>query len=464
MSVLPPVLTQSQALSGLECKRRAWGLTRTTGSASSMQRELRVESRRRLIDAALHLHAPHADRNVEASNGLVSVTADAVEAGRTLFAVRSGASIKTHHIDLLAIQWWTLRTAGFDIDTCLVLHVNPQHRAPGPEPLFVKHDVTRAVRTAAAELASEVQALQSIVTGGRPEPEPGSHCNRPFVCPYFDDCHTGASTDPLSDLYRVKERLLRRLRSTGVTRIQDIPEDFPLPAVAKRQRNAIQAGHAVVDSRLSDALDRVEAPVAFIDFEAIQPAIPAWEGCRPFEAIPVQVSIHLVDCDGTVEHHEWIVSGPEDPRTELARLVAPVVSRATTLVAYYAQFENSMLKALAAHADGTNRDALIAANERFVDLLPMIRDHVYHPEFRGRFNLKTVVSALLPDLAYDDLAVNRGDIAGLLLEEYILHGQPTDAPARAALLDDLLAYCRRDTLTLLRLVELLRRMAAEPTH
>ena len=46
-----------------------------------------------------------------------------------------------------------------------------------------------------------------------------------------------------------------------------------------------------------------------------------------------------------------------------------------------------------------------AAFDRTVDLLPVVRNHAYHPDFRGSFSLKSVVPALLPHLAYDDLEV-----------------------------------------------------------
>ena len=36
--------------------------------------------------------------------------------------------------------------------------------------------------------------------------------------------------------------------------------------------------------------------------------------------------------------------------------------------------------------------------DRLVDLLPVIRDYVYHPDFGGSFSLKSVLPALVPEL------------------------------------------------------------------
>jgi hypothetical protein len=87
-----------------------------------------------------------------------------------------------------------------------------------------------------------------------------------------------------------------------------------------------------------------------------------------------------------------------------------------------------------------------------------MRGFVYHPEFGGRFGLKAVTAALLPELAYGDLEVRAGGQASILLADLILYGEPADPSAQEALRADLLAYCKRDTETL---VALLRRLRAE---
>jgi hypothetical protein len=131
---------------------------------------------------------------------------------------------------------------------------------------------------------------------------------------------------------------------------------------------------------------------------------------------------------------------------------------AATLVAYHASFEASVIRQLIAAATPADAKVLTEANRRFVDLLPIVRNHVYHPDFRGRFGLKGVVEALLPTLSYADLQVSRGDEASLLLEALILHGRPNDTSKRSAIRDSLLAYCERDTLVMVQLDALLHEL------
>ena len=148
-----------------------------------------------------------------------------------------------------------------------------------------------------------------------------------------------------------------------------------------------------------------------------------------------------------------------DPRPALSRWVAEAIEGAATLVAYHATFEQNILARLASFAPEREAAILLDSRERFVDLLPMMRDYVYHPDFRGRFNLKTIVSVLLPDLAYSNLKVQRGDVASMLLEDFIVHNEPHEASERSVRRGELLRYCERDTLALVELVRLLRASA-----
>jgi Domain of unknown function(DUF2779) len=92
--------------------------------------------------------------------------------------------------------------------------------------------------------------------------------------------------------------------------------------------------------------------------------------------------------------------------------------------------------------------------ERLWDLWPFMRRHVYHPGFRGSYSIKSVLPALVPDMTYDGMEVAHGGEAGLAWEQMI-RGElsPTD---RQRLKDALLAYCRQDTLAMVKILERLR--------
>ena len=58
---------------------------------------------------------------------------------------------------------------------------------------------------------------------------------------------------------------------------------------------------------------------------------------------------------------------------------------------------------------------------RLWDLLPVVRNHVYHPAFAGSYSLKGVLPALVPEMTYQGMAVANGQDAGLAWESGTVH-------------------------------------------
>ena len=88
---------------------------------------------------------------------------------------------------------------------------------------------------------------------------------------------------------------------------------------------------------------------------------------------------------------------------------------------------------------------------RLWDLLPIIRDHVYHPAFGGSYSLKSVLPALVPEMSYGGMEVADGQDAGLAWES-LVRGE-MDERERGRMRKALLDYCGQDTLALVRLLE-----------
>ncbi len=119
----------------------------------------------------------------------------------------------------------------------------------------------------------------------------------------------------------------------------------------------------------------------------------------------------------------------------------------------YSSFESQRLSDLAVwlpeHAEGIN-----AIQARLFDLLPVVREHVYHPAFAGSYSIKSVLPALVPEMTYEGMEVANGQDAGLAWESLVRGSvNPGERDRiRKALLD----YCGQDTLALILLLKQLR--------
>ena len=99
-------------------------------------------------------------------------------------------------------------------------------------------------------------------------------------------------------------------------------------------------------------------------------------------------------------------------------------------------------------------DQINAIQARLFDLLPVVREHTYHPAYAGSYSIKSVLPALVPEMTYDGMAVANGQDAGLAWESLVtgrLDKAESDTIKKA-----LLEYCGRDTLALVKVLEKLK--------
>ena len=95
---------------------------------------------------------------------------------------------------------------------------------------------------------------------------------------------------------------------------------------------------------------------------------------------------------------------------------------------------------------------------RLFDLHPLTRVNYYHPDMKGSWSIKAVLPTLATDLDYGALGeIQEGTAASEAFLEMMQASTGEDR--RRALRDDLLAYCKLDTLAL---VELTRALARVP--
>ena len=375
------------------------------------------------------------------------------EDGFVLIEVKSKTSVsELKHVPDVAIQAHVLRAAGVPIVRCEVMHLNRECVFPDLSNLFTRVDVTELVEARLTTIAEEMRV--EMVTARlpvAPNIATGSHCRRPDPCPFIDRCWPAAPTDHIGTLYKISEKMLEEFEASGWDRIRDLPDDVKLSAIAARQRRALREGHTVVEREtLLEAMKSLTYPIAHIDFETVQPAIPLWDGCRPYDQVPVQLSCHLVKADHTESHHEFLFDGQGDPRPAIAAAILEFCGPAATVTAYNAQFERGCIELVAAACP--DKAALLKGiADTLVDLQPIVRENVYDEKFGGSFSIKKVLPALVPGLGYDDLRISEAETASVQLARVIFGGSKIHPEEREELRQALLEYCKRDTAAMVAL-------------
>lgn len=379
--------------------------------------------------------------------------------GFVVIEVKASTELKKKHIPEIALQVHVARRTGLPVHRAELMHLNKGCRYPNLQNLFVREDVTGEVETILLVFPAAIPAELETVRGNLPEVQIGDHCTTPERCPFMGRCWPPQPKYHIRTLHNVRKKKLATLTAMGVTSIAEIPDDFELNEINCRQRQAIRGGLIVVEPSLARVLVNLREPLAFLDFETLSRAIPIWDGCAPWEHVPAQLSCHVRHANGQVDHHEWLVNGPGDPRRELAERLLDACGAAPVVVAYFATFERDRILGLASTFPDLRAELLSIAG-RLVDLWPIVRDHVYDPAFEGGFSLKVVAPTLVPELTYEDLAIASGGDATIELARLALSTDVLTETERANLRRELLEYCKRDTWCLVRLLDRLRELAA----
>jgi hypothetical protein len=378
------------------------------------------------------------------------------DGGFHLTEVKSSSSQKEEHLPDAAVQVHVLERSGIHITGVDIMHLSKECHFPDLSNLFERTDVTEAVAPLLGKIGWELDAQLAMLDGPLPEVPIGLNCHQPYECPFMDRCWPH-NPDHIMQFVGIGPTKGCAFMQSGVHRIADLPPKQKLNATQKRQIKAMNEGRIIVERGLAQALQALNGKLGFLDFETIQRAVPVWPGMAPWEQAPAQFSYHESNGDGTHRHAEYLAEGPKDCRPELVRRMLEATQGADK-IATYSHFEKTKIIALQ-KAVPELKPELEALEHKLVDLLPIVRDNVYHPEFLGSFSLKEVLPALVPGLAYDDLVIVDGLEASVKIARLLFVAGKIAKEEHDRVRQDLLNYCERDTWAMVKVLEKLRELA-----
>ena len=373
-----------------------------------------------------------------------------------LIEVKSTTDVKDHHVSDVAIQHRVVTRSGVDLAASCLAHVNREYVYEGGpidvHRFFKIRNLTRQVESLQPELTVQLRSeFQILAMPEAPNIRAGRQCSDPFTCEFFDHCNPPIPDDHVLRLPRIHANTVAELVALGVHSIHDIPEDYPLTGRLRRACGSVQTGKPWFSAELREELGRLVYPLYFMDFETVNRAIPRFTGMRPYDQLPFEWSVHVQPEPGAAtEHFEFLAADKNDPRPAFVSALCDALGNRGSIVVYHQQFESQRLADLASWLPEFS-ERIKKIQRRLWDLLPIIRNHVYHPAFRGSYSLKSVLPSLVPDMTYDGMEVADGQAAGIAWE-WLVHCAP-DRDESQRISKALLDYCGQDTLGMVRLIE-----------
>jgi len=385
--------------------------------------------------------------------------------------VKSSTEVKPVYYDDVAYQYYVLSSCGINIKKTFIMHINNKYERNGNinlNSLFTARDCTKKIRSMQKDIAANIERLKkSAEEKNELNIDIGAHCFKPYECVYRTYCWKHIPENSIFDIsgHALRQEKKLELYKKGIISYKQLLESAEKlnDKVRLQIETFVYKKPPLINKEAIRAfLDTLSRPLYFLDFETFQEAIPPFDGLRPFTQVPFQYSLHIQETPGAApEHMEFLAKEKIDPREELAVRLCSDIPKNSCVLAYNMGFEKGRLKELADLLKNKGKKEiathLMSIHSNIKDLMKPFQSRDYYSfELGGSYSIKTVLPALCPDdpeLDYHklDLIHNGNEAQSAYIE--LAEKSPEE---RERVRSALLAYCRLDTLAMVKILEKLR--------
>ncbi|MGB6017780.1 MAG: DUF2779 domain-containing protein [Nodosilinea sp.] len=443
-------LTKANILAGIQCHKRLWHEVNQPGRTSKISPD-----QQRIIDQGQEVgdyarqqfphgllikgHGHQAIKETESAitsaatclfeaafhYGNILIRADILQRHPdntwSLVEVKSSTKAKDEHLWDVAIQYYVLTRARLTIrDAALMVINNQDCFFPDLSNLFTLSDITGQVVSLSEQLPHHLQQFREMLSGQEsPEQTIGQHCSTPNPCPFQEECWHHVPAVSIFTIPRLSWDKKHELIQQSRLALTDLPTTLKFTANQQAYVDTVLCNQPQFDyAGIASSLAELTYPIHFFDFETLNPAIPRFDGLKPFEQFPFQYSCHILQSNGTLEHHDYLHTDRTDPRRLLVKALTGHIAPAGSVVVYHKSFESKLLRDLA-QTFPEYAEALLSINDRLWDQEDIFKHYYRHPAFLGKTSIKKVLPIVVPGLSYEGLDVQNGAIAQAIWDAMI---------------------------------------------
>lgn len=377
-----------------------------------------------------------------------------------IYEVKSSTEIKDIYLEDVSYQYFVLKSLGLNVTKASIVYINSNYIRHGDidiHKLFIIKDVTDIAISKQDFIKNKIEELNRYMDNkDEQEKDIDMYCFYPYECPYFNYCSRHLPKNNVFNLRGMPIKSKIKLYHQGIYSYDDLLKSDINEKYKQQIDFDINNLEPYINKDLvKNTLDKLYYPIYFLDFETYQMAIPPYDDIRPYEQIPFQYSLHILN-NNNLDHKEFLSQDSIDPRRLLAESLVNDIPLNSCTVAYNMSFEKMVIKSLANIYPDLS-DHLMNIYDNMKDLMiPFKNRDYYSKEMEGSYSIKFVLPALFPNdpsLNYHNLdLVHKGDEAS---NAFISLGK-LDDKEKEKLRKALLKYCELDTYAMVKIYEKLK--------
>ena len=383
--------------------------------------------------------------------------------GVEIYEVKSSTKIKDIYLDDASYQYFVLTNLGFNVKKVSIVYVNNEYVRGNDldiEQLFKIEDITDIAIEKQAEIRNYIDFINDFFYShdgdNEPDKDIGKHCFDPYSCSFWDYCTKELPKPNVFEIAGMFKSKKFEKYYEGKISFEDLKNEDLNPKYLEQIDFELNGREAKINKKaIKDILDSLRYPLYFIDYETCQYAIPEYSGTKPYQQIPFQYSLHIInDETSPIEHKEYLADVNDDDliRTFAESMIHDMPENGSIIV-YNKSFEASRNKEIGKMYPDLKPE-MDRFNSNMVDLMiPFKNRDYYTKEMKGSYSIKYVLPALYPDdaeLDYSELSlIHKGDEASQAFLSLKYNSPEEQEEIRKALLE----YCKLDTYAMVKIWE-----------
>lgn len=363
------------------------------------------------------------------------------------YEVKSSLKITDTYVKDACFQYYVIKNSLPDLMDFNLLTLNPKYVLNGDLEIQKLFKTTSVMKDAIKNLeyfSHKTQIAKLTLEQGKiPDIKIGTHCFQPYECDFLGTCwkNTNEPSSVLA-LGKLTKQAMFDLYDQNIKRIDEIDIDTIQSKEIKIQvKAAIEQKEQIFETEISNFISNIKQPACSLDIEVWMPAIPYYNGTKPFQQIPFLFSM-IYEENNEIKNYSYFKPIEDDLRKEFLENILLATKDFQSILMFDKSLEENVLNQLAELYPEFLKD-INTFKSKIVDLAePIKKGNYYHPEMKGNFTLKSIAPLVNQEAGFNNLDIQSG-ISAMYIYESLLQQNAIEAEQ---IKQQLIEYCEMDAL------------------